>query len=134
MTTADILREDVVILVSRMLRSNDEVFMFGEDGLGQHGRSDQVLRGQVALFDVSVTVDDEDNPSDIHCLLKLYVTGYDSRVHGHAITDNNLKICLDMKFKQEAIDPDAWDWAHLSMQGNDYIALNLDIPKFLDWA
>jgi hypothetical protein len=134
MTTVDMLREDVQILISRMLRSGDELFMFGEDGCGQHGRSDMVLRGQVALFDVSVTADDDDEPSDIHCLLKLYVTGYNAGVHGHAITDKNLQICLDMMFKREHLDPDSWDWAHLSMQGNDYIALNLDIPKLLDWA
>lgn len=134
MTTVDMLREDIQILVSRMLRTSDELFMFGEDGLGQHGRSDQVFRGPVALYDVSVTADDDEEPSDIHCLLKLYVAGYDASIHGHAITDRNLEICLDMKFKQEDIDPDAWDWAHLSMQGNDYIALNIDVAKFLDWA
>lgn len=108
--------------------------MFGEDGFGQYGRSDQVFRGAVGAYDISVTVDDDDNPSDIHCLLKLYVVGYDSRVHGHAITDRNLEICLDTTFKAYYIDPDSWDWADISMQGNDYIALNIDIPKFLDWA
>lgn len=134
MTTLDIIREDVTILISRMLKSNDEVFMFGEDGNGLFGKSDQVFRSQVGLFDVSITADDDDNPSDIHCLLKLYILGYDSTVTGHAITDKNLEICLNIKFKQESIDPTAWDWAHPSVQGKDYIALIIDVTKMLDWA
>ena len=134
MTTAEVLREDITILISRMLRTDDSIFMFGEDGNGLFGRQTQVFRSTIGMFDVSVSVDDEDNPSDIHCLLKLYVLGYDSMVTGHAMIDNNLKICLDMKFQQESIDIKSWEWAHPSMQGKDYIALNLDVPLFLDWA
>lgn len=134
MTTVDLLCEDIQVLISRMLHENAELFMFGEDGLGQYGRSDHVFRSNVLRFDVSVTADDDEYPSDIHCLLKLYVTGYDSQVQGHAATDGNLKICLDMKFKEWSMDTDAWDWAHITMQGRDYIALNLDVPKLLDWA
>jgi hypothetical protein len=134
MTTLDFLRDDIQILVSRMLRTDDALFMFGEDGCGQHGQNSQVFRGQVGLYDVACSADDDEDPSDIHCLLKLYVVGYDARVLGHAITDKNLEICLNQMFVREAYDIDSWDWAHISMQGDDYIALNLDVAKLLDWA
>ncbi len=85
-------------------------------------------------FEISITVDDDEHPSDVQCVLKLYIFDYDSQVHGHAITDGNLKICIDMKFKEWSMDTTAWDWAHISMQGRDHIALNLDVPKLLDWS
>lgn len=133
MTTSDNVRDDLSVLTKRVI-GDGKIFMFGEDGNGQHGSSDQALRSDIIMYDIALTVDDEDNPSEFFCLLKLYISGYDSQKTGHAITDKNLEICLNQMFQRVLFSPGTWEWGSISLQGRDYIALNIDVPKFLGWA
>lgn len=115
---------NVFTLFSRVFKAGDELFMFGEDGGGLLGRSDQVLRPTVDYFTL-VPLNEK------LVVLRFFMHGYNASIAGYAATDKNLAICLDMKFKQEHIDPDAWDWAPLDMQGSDHVTLLLDIDKLL---
>jgi len=131
-TMLDALSDDCSIMMQRVLLNKNLVF-FGEDGAGKHGTSIYPVTGHVYLVDVELDCDDEDNPSDIYGVVRIAMVGYDSAVTGHAITDQNLRIALNMCMKAEHVDPTALDWADISLQGQDYIVLDLDVSKLIEW-
>jgi hypothetical protein len=130
----DAIREDMNVLFSRVFPPGEILSMFGEDGNGAYGRSEFPLFCQVRFFNVFATADDEDTPSDIYGLLRIYLDGYNSLVTGHAITDANLRISLNLALQKHAIDPTCLDWGAVCEQGGDYIALSIDVPKLMGWA
>jgi hypothetical protein len=133
MTILEELRQDCRILLERALLGKT-LFMFGEDGNGKHGRAEFPRYCKVDNLYVSMTADDEDSPSEIHALVHLDLDDYDVEIHGHAITDVNLRIALNMRLTDNAIDPAVLDWADITQQDRHAIALTVDVGLLLDWA
>lgn len=131
-TTLDIIQGDALILLERALLNKNLVF-FGEDGGGKHGRSVYPVTAHVNGIDVTLASDDEDNPSDIWSCVFIRLLGYDSDVTGHAITDQNLRICLNQLLSAEHLDPTCLDWAHVDLQLKETIVLDVNIGKLLQW-
>lgn len=132
-TLLDAIREDCEILLRRALL-HKTIFMFGEDGNGKHGRNEFPIYSEISSIGVSIRSDDEDNPIDIDATIRLHLPDYDSTLTGHAITDQNLRISLNMLLKAADIDVECLQWADVSEQGVKYIALTIDVDKLLDWA
>jgi hypothetical protein len=133
MTILEELRQDCRILLERAMLGKT-IFMFGEDGNGKHGKSEFPRYCKITGVGVSMQADDDDSPSDIHAVAQLRLEGYDSEIHGHAITDTNLRISLNMLMKDGAIDPACLDWADITLQDRHAIVLELDVGMLLDWA
>lgn len=131
-TTLDAIREDCEILLERAFLDKKLTF-FGEDGAGKYGRSTYPVTCQVVSVVVDVEADDAEYPSIIAGIVKLTMTGYDSTVTGHAITDHNLRIALDMCLKDADIDLTAVEWAGEELQGVHSITLFINVEMLLDW-
>jgi hypothetical protein len=129
----DAIAEDCTTLLERALL-NKTVFMFGEDGNGRHGRSEFPVYSEISEIRVFLSSDDDDNPSDVHGIVQLHLPDYDCTVHGHAITDQNLRISMNMLLQAACIDVDALTWADISQQGLHSVAFSIDVEKLLDWA
>lgn len=129
----DAIAEDCKTLLERALL-HKTLFMFGEDGNGQYGKAEFPVYSEVSEVFVSLKADDDDNPSDVHGIVRLTLPDYDSTVHGHAITDQNLRISMNILLQAALIDPLALTWADITQQGLRSIAFSIDVEKLLDWA
>lgn len=133
MTILEELRQDCRILLERALLGKT-LFMFGEDGNGHHGKSEFPRYCKVTGIGVSMQADDDDNPSDIHAVAQIRLDGYDAEIHGHATTDANLRISLNVLLQNDAVDPTCLDWADITLQDRHAVILTLDVSTLLDWA
>lgn len=133
MTTLDEITESCQELLNNALKGKT-LGMFGEDGNGQHGRSSYATYAYVNRVTVFLEADDHEHPGDIHGIVEIDLSGYDSHVHGHAVTDQNLRFSLNDMLKKARIDPTCLDWGVLAMQGRRHITLSVDVVKLMNWA
>jgi hypothetical protein len=131
-TVLESIREDCEILLTRAFFDKNLTF-FGEDGAGKHGKSNYPVTGHVISVVVEADADDPDSPSTVAGIVTLTMLGYNSTVIGHAITDHNLRIALDICLKDADIDPAAVEWAGEDLQGENSITLFINIEMLLDW-
>jgi hypothetical protein len=130
-TTVDYLKDECIVLLDRVLTGETLVF-FGDDGLGQHGRSAFPVTARVRCFDFDI-LSFSDDTSQIEAHVRIFLEGYNSDSTGHAITDMNLRINLDRLLDRECIDRGALGWAPVELQGKDFITLTVDVQKLLAW-
>lgn len=132
-TLLDSIREDCEILLNRAF-AGKQLYMFGEDGNGQYGKRDFALFCDVICISVSATAEEDDHPSDVQGIVKIYLANYDASVHGHAITDQNLRFSLNELLSAQDIDPEALEWGDISIQENDGVTLSINVSLLMDWA
>jgi hypothetical protein len=127
---AQLIEADVSILLCRALL-NQKVIGFGEDGMGKYGRNDYWKSFMIDDIDIDIIADDVTAPTGT---VRLRLAGYDSADCGDIATDGNLTIAIKNLLKDQHIDPECLSWAPLVEQGENYIALNIDVPLLMDWA
>lgn len=125
------IHTDCQTLLSRVLQDAKLTF-FGEDGMGDYGRSTFPVTATVRSvnFDIESHADDL---SSFTAFVYLLLDGYDAKQHGHAVTDRNLRISLDMLLSSYHVDPACLDWAPVEMQSDHTIVLTVDVPELLSW-
>lgn len=127
MPTDDLLN-DCCILLDRVFMGA-ELVLFGEDGLGKHGRALQPIFCNVkSVFANNLTEDDGITTGHV----RLSLTNYDSTVTGHAITDANLRISLNQLLQKHSISPASVDWGPIQLQGTESILLTFDADKLVN--
>ena len=133
-STAILIEEDCTVLLERALLGKD-ICAFGEDGQGLYGTSERAHWYTIKDVEVEVLVDDDDDPSEISATAAITLTGYDSDVTGHVMTDKNFEIRLRSLLQAATIDPACLTWqADDSDQGIWTVVMNLDVGLLLDWA
>ena len=132
-TTLSLLHDDVEILMQRAL-TGAKLTMFGEDGNGKHGVSTFPVTATVRSISIYLSADNEDDCDNLTGAVELYLDGYDASITGHAITDANLRISLNMLLKAQSIDPAVLNWHEIGYQQTNSIMLKIDVPLLLDWA
>lgn len=125
------IEQDCSIIIDRVFRGRSLTF-FGEDGNGRHGRSTFPVTAKVAATSTSIESFSDDY-SEIEAYTALVLDGYDARVTGHAITDQNLRISLNLLLQACSVDPDALDWGPLNLQDDHTIVLKVNAKKLLSW-
>jgi hypothetical protein len=127
------LEDDCRILLERALVAK-LLAMFGEDGNGDYGRNDRAVFTTIQSISMKFVEDPEGQQgSDIYGVLGLFLLGYDARLYGHATTDTNLRISLNVLLDAAGIDREALYWAPITMQGQHTIVLFVDIGLLLAW-
>lgn len=125
------IEEDCSVLLKRVFDDQTLTF-FGEDGNGQHGRSTFPVTATVVGVDAIIqTLSDDTSEVEAFCFLVL--SGYDARVTGHAMTDRNLRIALNVLLKAHDIEPGALEWAPVERQDDHTIVLKINVEKLLSW-
>lgn len=124
------IEADCGILLIRSLLGKS-VVAFGEDGLGNHGRNDLAVFYSVEDIALDVVMDDDGEPYGT-ILLKL--SGYDASQFGHICSDTNFMISVRSLLKDQHIDPDCLKYSDIDLQGDDFVSLDIDVVKLLDWA
>ena len=133
-STSTIIAEDCKVLLDRALLGKD-ICAFGEDGFGQYGRNDRASWFKVNDIDVEITMDDEDDPTEITGTVALTLEGYDSDVHGYIMTDKNFEIRLRNLLQAAHIDPNCLTWQdNADDQGIWTVVMNLDVGLLMEWA
>lgn len=125
------IEADVSVLLYRALFEK-EIHVFGDDGLGKYGRNERPKTFQIA--DISVDIDLNQDNGDVSGIVYLSLDGYDEADCGAIMTDRNAEISIAKLLKDEIIDPSCLKWATLSDQGEDFIAMFIDVANLLDWA
>lgn len=125
------IEQDCFIIIDRVFKGQSLTF-FGEDGSGRHGRSTFPVTATVAATGVSIESFSDDY-TVIEAYARLVLNGYDARATGHAITDNNLRIALNLLLQAHSVEPDALDWAPADLQDDHTIVLKINVPKLLAW-
>lgn len=126
------IHTDCSILLTRAFKGQTFT-IFGEDGLGQHGRSDTFITAR--CLGITITLRDYTGRAvDVNDLLgevDLVMEGYDARVHGLAITDKNLRISIDRHLDTVGITRDIIQWGDAASQGRSFINLIFNPAKLL---
>ncbi len=130
-STSDYIKDECIVLLDRILTGQTLTF-FGEDGNGQYGRSTFPVTARIRAFDFDIDVFSDD-PDEVEAYVGIFLDGYDSMIHGFAITDVNLRINLNQILDAWDTDRTTFDWADVAMQGPNYITLKVDIGKLLSW-
>lgn len=125
------IEADVSVLLYRALFEK-EIHVFGDDGLGKYGRNERPKTFQIA--DISVDIDLNQDNGDVSGIVYLSLDGYDEADCGAIMTDRNAEISIAKLLKDEIIDPSCLKWATLSDQGEDFIAMFIDVANLLDWV
>lgn len=131
LTPSSLIKHECEILLDRILHAQSLTF-FGEDGGGQFGRSEFPITASVRHFDFELDIEN-DEPEDPKGIVQIYLDGYRASQFGHAVTDANLRINLDILLDREHVDRDALTWADIGMQGENFITLYVDVAKLLSW-
>jgi hypothetical protein len=131
LTEALLIEQECTVMLDRLFHGETLTF-FGEDGCGQHGRSDFPVHAKVLAYTVDIACFDDDMTL-IEAYVRLRLDGYNADQTGHAITDQNLRIALNRLLDREVVDHDALTWGPLDMQGRDVIVLQADVSKLLSW-
>ena len=118
------IEDDCAILLTRSLLDKD-VWAFGEDGLGKHGRSNMAFQFQIVDIDVCIIEFDDDTLTG-KCLVSIKLDNYSSNTVGHICSDNNFMISIRKYLKDDFLDPECVSWAGIEMQGNNYASLYVD--------
>ena len=118
-------------MLDRVLTGESLTF-FGEDGNGQYGRSTFPKTCRIRAFNVDVESFSDDY-AEIVAYVYIFLDGYSASDHGHAITDQNLRIDLNRLLAKEEVDPTALSWGEIEKQDDDYIVLKIDVQKLLAW-
>ena len=129
--TADYVKDECLVLLDRAFYGKSLTF-FGEDGGGRYGRSEFPITAKIKCYDLEFEAFSDD-ASEIRAIFTLYLNGYNAEETGHAITDENLRININMLLTDQEIDADTLTWADLKHQGKDFISFNLDVQKLLAW-
>lgn len=125
------IEADVSVLLYRALFEK-EIHVFGEDGLGKYGACDRAKTFKIADIGVDVSVDHSSGTTE--GVVYLSLEGYDQSDCGHILTDKNAEISIAKLLKDDIVDPCCLKWAPLALQGDDYVAMLIDVPLLLDWA
>lgn len=131
MTIEKQIEADVSVLLYRALFEK-EIHVFGEDGFGKYGRNDRAKTFRIS--DISIDVELDEGTGDIDGIAYLSLDGYNENQCGMIMTDQNAEISIRQHLQNEHIDPKSVKWALCSDQGQDYIAMFVDVPLLLDWA
>lgn len=122
---------DVSVLMFRALFEK-EIHVFGEDGLGKYGTCDRAKTFRIS--DIHVDVDVDEDSGDVKGIIYITLDGYDQVDCGHIMSDRNAEISIAKLLKDQIIDPSCLKWAGVHHQGDDFIAMFVDVPLLLDWA
>lgn len=131
-TAGYMIGEDCIILMERAFLGK-KICAFGEDGNGAHGRHEHAMWFDISFINGVIRPDNLVCPKEITGQVTLTLDGYDASKHGLILTDNNFEICMRQLLKNAHIDPTALKWAALSEQGNDFVALEIDVPLLIGW-
>lgn len=131
MTIEKQIEADVSVLLYRALFEK-EIHVFGEDGLGKYGRNDRPKTFRIS--DISIDVELVSDTGDVTGIVYMTLEGYDSADCGYIMTDKNAEISIAKLLQSEHIDPACLKWATFSDQGEDFIAMFIDVATLLDWA
>lgn len=124
------IQEDVEILLVRAL-AGKTLAAFGEDGLGKHGTCDRAMFFAVDHLAAEIEIDMDDKVTG---LVFISLDGYDSKTNGYICSDQNFLISLRKHLADHDIDPSCLEYADIDVQGNDYVVLEIDVIRLLDWA
>ena len=127
-----LIEEDCIIALERALLGKT-LCAFGEDGLGQHGRSDSPHYYDVVDVNVHIDADDDDSPTIVSGGLIVTLLGYDSNVTGHIMTDGNFDISLGDALEAAGLSRQCLAWAPLSAQGRSSVVFHIDVGELLEW-
>lgn len=118
-----------VLLIRALLGRN--VAAFGEDGLGKYGTSSLAQFFTIEDIDLDVVIDQND---DIVGAVSLKLAKYKSSQVGHICTDLNFMISVKKLLADHHIDPACVQYSDLCLHGEDYVSLDIDVERLLDWA
>lgn len=127
----DQIEADASVLLCRAFL-HKRVCAFGDDGLGQFGRHS--LAQHYTVEDIDVTVELNEETGDAIGVVSFKLTGYDSSLFGHIMTDQNFLIRCRELLTADHMDPKCLSYAILEMQGDDFVSMDIDVPLLLDWA
>lgn len=125
----DIIRDDCLTLLQRAFLAY-QVNVFGLDGNGKYGSDYHGHKYTIKDVKVPLVFSID---TDFTAIVNLYLDGYDSTKFGHAATDKNLEISLNSLLDSADIDNDCWSWAAEFHQGTNFVALELDVKRLLEW-
>ena len=121
--------DDAMILLERALLGK-QVYGFGEDGLGEHGRSYFAQTYEICALEVILPAvgDDDDNVSyDVDEMwVELSLTDYDAELQGHLMTDRNFKLSIDKLLKAADIDTCALTWPK-TLEGQERYTVRMKV-------
>lgn len=125
------IEADCNILLKRAL-GGALVCAFGEDGFGRYGRHDQAMWFKVAI--ISSHFGHTLKDGELGGIVQLWLLNYDADKVGHILTDLNFEICVRKLLSSAQIDPEVLSWPEdVNMQGNAFVAMEIDIPLLLGW-
>ena len=127
-----LIEEDCILLLERAL-IRQTLCAFGEDGEGQHGRSDIPHYYDVVDLRVNIEADDDDSPTVVSGNVIICLRGYDADVTGHIMTDKNFDISLKKVLTAAGISAKSLVWASLSEQTRGAVVFQIDIGELLGW-
>ena len=130
-TMQEQIEADIMILLMRAL-FDKEVAAFGDDGLGKYGRSDRAHRFIIDDITVDVALDEINGMCS--AMVNLYPAGYSSSTVGHIVTDQNFLISVRQHLADDAIDPACIQYHDPDFQGANFVMMEIDVAKLLDWA
>lgn len=125
------ISDDCTVMLDRIFHGESLTF-FGEDGNGQYGRSTFPVTARIRAVNVDVE-SFSDDLAEVEAFAYIFLDGYSATEHGHAITDQNLRINLNRLLAKEEVEPAALDWASIDRQDDDYIVLKINVQKLLAW-
>ncbi len=122
---------DCQVLLRRALNAR-QLNAFGEDGLGEHGRSMFPFYFTVMKIDVKIAADEGAN---LVGTAELVLNWYDSS-QLCVCTDKNFERSVSKLLIQENIDPTALTLLPYEEQSpvTDVVSFRIDVPKLLDWT
>lgn len=130
MSPLSAITDDVLTLLNRALFEKD-VFAFGEDGFGQHGRRDIPLR--TVVDDVQVMLSYDETADDLSGRAYVVLRDYDSCIDGHICTDRNFLICIGDLLEKAHIERDVLSYAPVQSQEQSTVVMDIDVHRLIAW-
>ena len=127
-----LIEEDCTVLLERAL-IRQTLCAFGEDGFGQHGRSDIPHYYDVVDLRVNIEADDDHQPTVVSGTVSICLRGYDADKVGHIQTDRNFDISLNAALSAAGISTKSLMWAPIDEQAHGCVTFYLDVAELLGW-
>jgi len=127
-----LIEEDCILLLERALL-RQTLCAFGEDGLGQYGKSDTPHYYTVVDLRVNIEADDDHQPTVICGTVSICLRGYDADVVGYIQTDKNFDISLNAALIAGGLSAKSLIWASVSEQAHGCVTFYIDVAELLGW-
>lgn len=123
------LQNECMAILTKVL-VGQEVFAFGVDGYGKHGKSNTAFRFTISRVIVSLDADNDDDLPPAQ--LTIALDNYSSLTCGDICTDKNFEYALNNLLSSAKIKTDCWSWMPVNQQGGNYVLLSLDVRKLMN--